>query len=221
MADDSKKLDADYQEIDLDSLENNEDLKKKAEALIEQELAKSLGVTPTQTAFIPVATPVPQNVQHSKVDVEKYKAEKQNFITEDNLLKMIREGSNSFALLDKVIEEIAEESASLKFDRNFSENIMSLLGDGTKVSKTRAQILKVIGDLLVTKRELAKNDVINLKGKRMQSVFKYFMTVIKSSLDQTEAILPEQKELFWSNLQKNLANFEENAEKVMSRVEED
>ena len=211
-----------YKEIDLDNLENDEELKRKAEALIEQEVSKNSSFNssynqPVIPTTIHGSVPTPSQ----KIDTEKYKSEKNNFIIEDNLLKMIREGSNSFALLDKVIEEIAEESASLKFDRTFSESLFALAGENTKVSKARAHILKTIGDLLVTKRELAKNDVINLKGKRMQAVFKYFMTVIKTSIDQTESILPEQKELFWSNLQKNLVDFEENAEKVMAKVEEE
>jgi len=95
------------------------------------------------------------------------------------------------------------------------------LKDIVKTSKARAQIIKMISDMVLTKRELAKSNIVNLRGKKMQAVFKLLINIVKDSIESTPEIEPEQRELFFSNLNKNLQEFEDRAEEVMGKVEED
>jgi hypothetical protein len=150
--------------------------------------------------------------------VEEIRQQKRDYIADDNLLRIVRKGSNSFELLDKLIEEIAEETASMKFDRVFNEGKTA---DTIKISKQRALILKSIADLIVTKRELAQNEVLNLKGAKMQAVFKFLIGLVRDSLAQVEGVTDEQKELFFMRLQKNLVNFEDRATEIADKVEAD
>jgi hypothetical protein len=206
---DGKKpqLDSDYAEISVDDPNAEEVLRNRAEALIQAELRK--------TNPIAVAS---SNSTPPGMDPDTVRKERQDAISQDALLKQIREGSNSFALLDSVIEEIAIEVASMKFERGLNERRMQ---DTTKTSKGRAQILKMIGDLLVTKKELARQNVINLRSKKMQSVFKFLIGVVRETIETTPEIQPEQRELFFANLQKALIDFEDRAEDIMSKIEDE
>lgn len=201
-------LTSDHKEINLDNYNEQEDLAKRAEELIQQELQRVSGIS--------VAVPT----DDKKVDLERYREEKKEFVGKDNLLQLARNGANTFTMFDKLIEELAEESASMKFDRDFNQSVLQIL-DNSKNSKARAQVLKLIGDMLMDKRELARNEVVNLHSKKMQAVFNYLLGQVKTALEQTVEISPELAELFWSQVQKNLHNFEENAEQIMAKVEED
>lgn len=201
-----QQMESDYAEINVDDPNAEEILRNRAEALIQEELRKS-GPLAVATA----ATP-------PDMDPDVVRKERQEAISQDGLLRQIRGGSNSFALLDSVIEEIAVEVASMKFERGLHEK---RLQDTSKVSKARSQVLKMIGDLLVTKKELARQNVINLRSKKMQAVFKYLVGIVKETIENTEEIEPEQRELFFSNLQKQLVDFEDRAEEIMAKIEEE
>ena len=196
----------DYAEIDVDDPNAEELLKNRAEALIQAELRKTNPVAIATTGNAPA------------MDPDEVRRERQDAISQDLLLKQIRDGSNSFALLDSVIEEIAIEVASMKFERGLTEK---RLQDTTKVSKARSQVLKMIGDLLVTKKELARQNVINLRSKKMQAVFKYLIGVVRETIENTQEISPEQRELFFANLQKSLMEFEDRAEEIMAKIEDE
>lgn len=202
MSDDKKPV-VEFEEIDVDT--GSQQLKHRAEALIRQEMArKSL-------------TPVLTTTSGPSLDPEKLMQERRDAIAEDPLMELVRKGASSFQVLDQLIEEIAVESASLKFERNVQER---QLLETTRTSKARAQVLKMIGDLLETKRELATQEVINLRSKKMQSVFRYIITIVKISMDEVTQITQEQKELFFNRLTQNMHNFEDEAEKVMSKIED-
>ena len=203
MADDKKP---EFIEVDVDT--SRQELKQRAEALIQEELAKQS------------ANPAPviiSTTQRPSLDAEQLMQERRNAISEDPLIMLIRKGANSFQVLDQIIEDIATESASLKFERNVQER---QLIETTRTSKARSQTLKLIGELLETKRDLATREIINLRSKKMQAVFKFLITVVKVSMDEVTEISAEQKELFFNRLGKNMHNFEDEAEKVMSRIED-
>jgi hypothetical protein len=236
---DNKKpqIDSNYTEFEVESADDIADLKAKAEEIIQQELKRQQTIhqgisaaikvenTPkqrlrdpdgkwistTEANFAQVVAPPPEVV-------EEVRQQKRDYIADDNLLKIVRRGSNSFELLDKLIEEIAEETASMKFDRSHNEGKTA---DTVKISKQRSLILKSIADLIVIKRELAQNEVLNLKGAKMQAVFKFLIGLVRDSLAQVEGVTDEQKELFFMRLQKNLVNFEERATEVADKVEAD
>lgn len=234
MPDDNKKptIDPNYVDFEVESGDGIADLKAKAEAIIQEELKRQQqrATQSVSSAIQPVLKQPPKPkfeftsgnqptvVENPPEVAEEIKQQKRDFIADDNLLKIVRRGSNSFELLDKLIEEIAEETASMKFDRSFNEGRS---GDTVKISKQRAIVLKTIADLIVTKRELAQNEVLNLKGKKMQAVFKFLIGLVRDSLSQVEGVSDEQKELFFIRLQKNLVNFEDRATEIADKVEAD
>lgn len=232
MPDDNKKptIDPNYADFEVESGEDIADLKAKAEEIIQEELKRqqqkasqtiASALHPVQQSkpkFEYTSGNQPQVVENPPEVTEEIRQQKRDFIAEDNLLKIVRRGSNSFELLDKLIEEIAEETASMKFDRSYNEGKGA---DTIKISKQRAIVLKSIADLIVTKRELAQNEVLNLKGKKMQAVFKFLIGLVRDSLAQVEGITDEQKELFFIRLQKNLVNFEERATDIADKIEAD
>lgn len=238
MPDDKKKpsIDPNYTEFEVESEDGMADLKARAEAIIQQELQKQKSTASASiAAAIKVETPtkVPakfeftsgnkpspyeQNLPVPTEVVEEIRQQKRDYLATDNLLKIVRGGSNSFEVLDKLIEEIAEETASMKFDRTFNEGKTA---ETIKISKQRSLILKSIADLVVIKRELAQSEVLNLKGKKMQAVFKFLIGIVRDSLAQVEGVTDEQKELFFIRLQKNLVDFEDRANDVADKVEAD
>lgn len=201
--DNKKPNDINFTEVDIDTYQPDEI--KRAEDIINSQVDKTPYV-------VPVANDKPE------LDIKKFRQEKKDFIQNDNLLKMIQQGANSFNLLDKIMEEAAIDTASLKFDRENNDNFLI---DSTKVIKARGQALKLLSDLIISKKELARDTTVNLKSKKLAAVFDYFFQIIRTTLAQTEGISPEQRELFFSILQKNLENFEEDAERVMKKVDEE
>lgn len=197
-----KPEDVNFTEVDIDSYQPDEI--KRAEDIINSQVDK--------TPYVPVASNKPE------IDQKKHRKEKDDFIHNDDLLKLIQQGANSFNLLDKIMEEAAMDTAALKFDRQHSDNY---LFDSTKVIKARGASLKLLSDLIISKKELARDTTVNLKSKKLTAVFDYFLQIMKTSLAQTDGISPEQRELFFSIFQKNMENFEDEAERIMKKVDED
>ena len=133
---------------------------------------------------------------------------KDEVIKRDALLKGMLNDDGVFDLLDVVLAEMAEEGASLKYER-----IKKEFNDEStdRISLRRANILKMIGDSLIQKRNLALNDLVNLKSPQWQVVFKQLMDRVQQTfldLDYSS----EQVELFFQKLQGNLEGFEEDTE---------
>jgi len=134
--------------------------------------------------------------------------DKKDIIKEDALLKGILDDAGVFNLMDIVLAELAEESASLKYERIKKE----FRDESTdRISLRRSNILKMINDSLVQKRNLALNDLVNLRSPQWQIVFENLMDKIKLTFTDLE-YASEQIELFFQKLQNNLEGFEEETE---------
>ena len=134
--------------------------------------------------------------------------DKKDIIKDDILLKGILDDAGVFNLMDMVLAELAEESASLKYER-----IKKEFNDEStdRISLRRSNILKMINDSLVQKRNLALNDLINLRSPQWQVVFENLMDKIRLTFVDLE-YPSEQEELFFQKLQNNLEGFEEETE---------
>lgn len=134
--------------------------------------------------------------------------DKKDLIKEDPLLKGLMAEDGTFELLDIVIAELAEEGASLKYERikkEFDDEPTD------RISLRRANILKMITDALIQKRNLALNDFVNLKSPQWQVVFGELMDKVRQTFDDLD-YSSEQMELFFDKLQNNLEGFEEDTE---------
>ena len=136
---------------------------------------------------------------------------KKSIINKDPLLKGILNDDGVFDLLDVVLAEMAEESASLKYERirkEFEDK------ETDRISLRRSNILKMISDSLVQKRNLALNDFVNLRSPQWQLVFKQLMEKIKRTFDDL-SYSSEQMELFFQRLEENLEGFEDDTEQKL------
>lgn len=136
---------------------------------------------------------------------------KKDIIKQDSLLQGIINEDGVFDLLDVVLAEMAEESASLKYERikkEFNEESTD------RISLRRANILKMIADSLIQKRNLALNDFVNLRSPQWQVVFSHLMTKVKQTLLDLN-YSSEQVELFFQHLQVNLEGFEDDTEQKL------
>lgn len=149
-----------------------------------------------------------------QVEIREHKLpmpEKKDVIKQDALLKGILNDDGVFDLLDVVLAEMAEESASLKFERikkEFNEESTD------RISLRRANILKMISDSLIQKRNLALNDFVNLRSPQWQVVFSHLMTKVKQTFNDLN-YSSEQVELFFQHLQVNLEGFEDDTEQKL------
>lgn len=137
--------------------------------------------------------------------------EKNEILKDDPLLNGIMNESGVFELLDLVVAEMMEESASLKYERikkEFKDE------ETDRISLRRANILKMIGDALIQKRNLALNDFVNLRSPQWQIVFDSLMIRIRQTFDDLN-FSSEQTELFFQKLTNNLEGFEEITEQKL------
>jgi hypothetical protein len=131
--------------------------------------------------------------------------DKRDVIKEDPLIKALINEQDTFGLLDVVLTELAEESASLKYERIKKE----FDNEPTdRISLRRANILKIINDSIIQKRNLALNDLVNLRSPQWQIVFQELILKVRQTLGDL-GYSSEQMELFFDKLQNNLEGFEE------------
>jgi len=139
---------------------------------------------------------------------------KDEVIKRDALLRGMLNDDGVFDLLDVVLAEMAEEGASLKYERikkEFNDEATD------RISLRRANILKMISDSLIQKRNLALNDLVNLKSPQWQVVFKQLMDRVQQTFVDLE-YSSEQVELFFQKLQGNLEGFEEDTEQKLKET---
>lgn len=139
---------------------------------------------------------------------------KDEIIKNDKLLRGMVNEDGVFDLLDVVLAEMAEEGASLKYERikkEFNEEATD------RISLRRANILKMIGDSLIQKRNLALNDLVNLRSPQWQVVFKQLMDRVQQTFTDL-GYSSEQVELFFQKLQGNLEGFEEATEQKLKET---
>ena len=139
---------------------------------------------------------------------------KDEILKNDKLLRGMVNEDGVFDLLDVVLAEMAEEGASLKYERikkEFNEEATD------RISLRRANILKMIGDSLIQKRNLALNDLVNLRSPQWQVVFKQLMDRVQQTFTDL-GYSSEQVELFFQKLQGNLEGFEEETEQKLKET---
>jgi len=202
---------ANENEISEGIILNSENLDDVIEDLVNEESSSVINqtilstTTPTQQIIGNTRTQKPIEITETN---KLILPEKKDVLKEDPLIKGILNDEGVFDLLDIVLAELAEESASLKYERIKKELENK---DTDRLSLRRANILKMISDALVQKRNLALNDFINLRSPQWQLVFDLLMKKVRQTFVDL-SYSSEQLELFFQKLQGNLEGFEENTE---------
>jgi len=136
---------------------------------------------------------------------------KKDVVDNDALLKGLLNEEGIFDLFDMALAELAEESASLKYERMKKESNDE---DTDRISLRRSSILKTIIDSLVQKRNMALNDFVNLRSPQWQVVFDLLMSKMKQTFGDLN-FTSEQQELYFQKFQENLEGFEEETEQKL------
>lgn len=112
----------------------------------------------------------------------------------DKILTTARKDVDSVDLIDKVIIGLAEETASLAFERSEAER----KGEPTSsISLRRVNALKAVSDTWLKKKELSSGKSLDLEGKAFQRVFGHIAETFRISCDEA-GVRPEMTETIFS-----------------------
>ena len=106
----------------------------------------------------------------------------------DPVLKQAKKDPDSVDLLDDIIQGIAEESASLKFERTEAER------EGKKtaeLSTRRVRALKTAAETLIAKREKLTSKEIDLESPQFHRLFKFIVETFQTAM--TDAGLGDEQ----------------------------
>lgn len=136
-----------------------------------------------------------------------------NPLDNDPLLGVIRDNRPTNTVLNKVMEEIAEEIAFIKAWRNKNWDSDKDLSEATF---RRIKMLKNLVETIIEKEKLRKEEnvgKIDFHGEAFQRVLKYFLETIQNTFRKIN--IPRQYEdIFFTELSKVFDNFEKQAEKL-------
>ena len=112
-------------------------------------------------------------------DIEISAGMRETFIAKDPLSQVIRESPDSTDVLQEVMSGLAEESASIAFDRMKEEK----KGRPTSVISTRRiQGLKALADTWLKRKEQLDDREIDLGGPGFQNLWRFLMTTFRNAM---------------------------------------
>jgi len=133
-------------------------------------------------------------------DIAEIVEAKEEHIETDPLLQVLQNDPESDSVLDMVMLGLAEESASLEFERHEAERHGR---DTSTHSLRRSRVLKATGDMFLKRKEQLVANAIDLDSPAFETLFKFMMETFRESM--TEANLrPEHVETVFSKLSKRL-----------------
>jgi len=136
-----------------------------------------------------------------------------NPIANDALVDSIRNEDPTTTLLNRVMEEIAEEAAFIKAWRNENWDAEKDLSEATN---KRIQMLRQLVETIVHREKLKQSKnvgKIDFHGENFQEVLKYFLKTIQGTFKKVG--IPEQYgKIFFAQLAKDFDGFEKKAEKI-------
>lgn len=169
---------------------------------------------PVQTASVPTLSQVQVAMSSSQMNLANQQLNKLNTLATDKILTKTLGEIESSTVLDSVIEGLAEEAASLKFERIEAER----KGENTsQLSIRRVNALKAVGDAWIKKKEMISNQSIDLEGKAFKIVFGLIAETFRKACDESK-LRPEMTESIFANFGK-LVDAEEWIKEAKGRME--
>jgi len=130
------------------------------------------------------STPAPNAV------ISAIKTRKKEQMDSDPLVETAKRNPDSSDLLSKVIEGLAEESASLAFERSEAER----KGESTaQLSSKRVLALKAVGDTWLKKKEIIASKGVDLDSPAFKIVFSHIAETFRKACD-IAGVRPEMSE---------------------------
>jgi hypothetical protein len=113
-------------------------------------------------------------------DAKDLQEEKRKFLNQDELLKLAKENPNDDGILDSLIAGLAEEAASLSFERKKRE---SQNKETSQISLRRVNTLKALSEIFIKKKDQQQSAVIDLKSPQFFVLFVFLCETFKECME--------------------------------------
>lgn len=145
---------------------------------------------------------VEKEIAKASTPAEKEKIIKKDKMKKDGVSVAVNNNLDSSDVLDSVIKGLAEETASLAFEREQAEK----RGEPTsQISLRRVNALRAVGDTWLKKRELSSSKSLDLESKSFQIVFGHIAETFRKACDEA-GVRPEMAETIFANFAKSVDN---------------
>lgn len=172
--------------------------------------------SPTNTPSTPVPTIQQAQIAMSstQLNIANQQLNKISSLMQDKILGNVITNIESGDVLNSVIEGLAEESASLKFERAEAER----KGENTsQLSIRRVNALKAVGDAWIKKKEMLSNQTIDMDSKAFKILFGFLAETFRRACDEAK-VRPEMTESIFANFGK-MIDAEEWMKEAKARME--
>jgi len=140
--------------------------------------------TPPPTSASPIPPSNPQ------ANINQLQQRKQTKLNSDAVFDQTKKNADSSEVLTHVLVGLAEESASLAFEREEAER----RGESTsQISLRRVNALRAVGDTWIKKKELMSSKSIDLESKTFKRVFGHIAETFRKACDEA-GVRPELAE---------------------------
>jgi hypothetical protein len=177
---------------------------------------KSISSSPANNSSTPMPTIQQAQIAMSstQLNIANQQLNKVNTLLQDKILGNVITNIESGDVLNSVIEGLAEESASLKFERTEAER----KGENTsQLSIRRVNALKAVGDAWIKKKEMLSNQSIDMDSKAFKVLFGFIAETFRRACDEAK-VRPEMAESIFANFGK-MIDAEEWMKEAKSRME--
>ncbi len=174
----------------------------------------SSGPSSNSSAPVPTIQQAQIAMSSAQLNIANQQLNKINTLMQDKILGNVISNIESGDVLNSVIEGLAEESASLKFERAEAER----KGENTsQLSIRRVNALKAVGDAWIKKKEMLSNQTIDMDSKSFKILFGYIAETFRRACDEAK-VRPEMTESIFANFGK-MIDAEEWVKEAKGRME--
>lgn len=126
---------------------------------------------------------------------------KELHVEDDELLTTITSNPESGGVLDYVMRGLAEEAASLSFERTEAER----QGQSTsQISMRRINALKAVGDSWLKRKEQLSSGSVDMDSPAFKRLFQFIMDTYRQALEEDVKARPEMIETIFTALSRRL-----------------
>ena len=126
---------------------------------------------------------------------------KEDFVEDDELLEKVRENPEGGTVLDHVMAGLAEEAASLAFERTEAER----KGESTsQISMRRINALKAVGDSWIKRKEQLASGGVDMESPAFKRLFQFILDTLRDALEEDVKARPEMIETIFTAFSRRL-----------------
>jgi len=125
---------------------------------------------------------------------------KSDHLKDDALIKVMRDSPDSDSILDVILQQLAQEAASMEFERLEAERNGR---DTSTISLRRANILKSAGDMFLQRKKISVAGTLDLDSPAFSEVFRFMLETFRGAMVDS-GMRPELVETTFAKLSKRL-----------------